>query len=318
MIVTIVIFVSALLQFTASFVALRLMKVTGKTLSWGLIALAIFLMAIRRSVSFIKLIQAHQAPPMELSIELIALLISILMLTGLLLISPLFESLNLNILKLKKAEKLALENERKIYNITSSLAEGIYVIDINGVFSFMNKEAEDLIGWKFEELRDKSVHDLIHHKSNSTPTPIEDCKIIGVIKTGKIYSSTDEYFTRKDGSDFQISVIASPIFENGEIVSVVAAFRDITERKQLEKDKETLIQKLQQSLETIKTLQGILPICASCKKIREDKDCWTHIEDYISRHSEADFSHGICPECAKKLYPEFYEKMVLSKTTQES
>jgi len=315
MIITIVIFISALLQFAASFVALRLMNVTGKTLSWGLISLAIFLMAIRRSVSFVKLVQSHHAPPMELPIELIALLISILMLTGLLLISPLFESLNQNIMKLKKAEKLALENEKKINNITSSLAEGIYVIDKNGVFSFMNKEAENLIGWTFEELRDKSVHDLIHHKSNCTPSPIDDCKIIGVINTGDKYSSTEEYFTRKDGSDFQISVIASPVYENGEIVSVVAAFIDITDRKQLEKDKEELIQKLQLSLETIKTLQGILPICSSCKKIRDDNNRWTNIEDYISIHSEVDFSHGICPDCIQEHYPEFYDEIVKFKNS---
>jgi len=197
----IIIFVSALLQFAAAFVALRLMNVTGKAISWGLISLAIFLMAIRRSISFVKLIQTKQIPPIDLSIELIALLISILMLTGLIMIIPLFNSMSVNILKLQKTEESALKNEKKLYNITSSLAEGIYVIDKNGVFSFMNKEAENLIGWTFEELKDKSVHDLVHHKSNSTPTPIEDCKMIGVMKTGKIYSSTDEYFTRKDGID---------------------------------------------------------------------------------------------------------------------
>ena len=57
----------------------------------------------------------------------------------------------------------------------------------------------------------------------------------------------------------------------------------------------------------INVLGGILPVCANCKKIREDKDSWTPIEEYISTHSEAQFSHGICPECAKKLYPEFYK-----------
>jgi CRP-like cAMP-binding protein len=57
------------------------------------------------------------------------------------------------------------------------------------------------------------------------------------------------------------------------------------------------------------TLKGFLPICANCKNIREDNGSWTPIEDYISRHSEAEFSHGICPECAKRLYPEFIPDM---------
>jgi DNA-binding response OmpR family regulator len=61
---------------------------------------------------------------------------------------------------------------------------------------------------------------------------------------------------------------------------------------------------LQRALDEIKTLRGIIPICANCKKIRDDDDSWQRIEEYISAHSEAVFSHGICPDCAKKLYPD--------------
>jgi hypothetical protein len=60
---------------------------------------------------------------------------------------------------------------------------------------------------------------------------------------------------------------------------------------------------LQTALNEVKTLKGILPICASCKKIRDDKGYWNQIESYIHDHSEAEFSHGICPECVKKMYP---------------
>ncbi len=65
-----------------------------------------------------------------------------------------------------------------------------------------------------------------------------------------------------------------------------------------------LNEKLQTALDEIKTLRGIIPICANCKKIRDDNDSWQRIEQYISEHSEAQFSHGICPDCAKKLYPD--------------
>lgn len=57
--------------------------------------------------------------------------------------------------------------------------------------------------------------------------------------------------------------------------------------------------------QNMKYLEGILPVCASCKKIRDDKGSWNNIEDYVRERSEAEFSHGICPECAEKLYPEF-------------
>jgi len=62
--------------------------------------------------------------------------------------------------------------------------------------------------------------------------------------------------------------------------------------------------KVQDALKKVKLLSGFLPICASCKKIRDDKGYWNQIESYIRDHSEADFSHGICPECARKLYSE--------------
>lgn len=63
---------------------------------------------------------------------------------------------------------------------------------------------------------------------------------------------------------------------------------------------------LELALGEVNTLQGFLPICVSCKKIRDDKGYWKQIEKYIEEHSEAQFSHGICPECAKKLYPDYY------------
>ncbi|NTW89024.1 MAG: response regulator, partial [Desulfobulbaceae bacterium] len=66
---------------------------------------------------------------------------------------------------------------------------------------------------------------------------------------------------------------------------------------------------LSDALEKVNVLSGMLPICASCKKIRDDKGYWRQIEGYIAEHSEAEFSHSICPECAKRLYPEFADEM---------
>jgi DNA-binding NtrC family response regulator len=71
-------------------------------------------------------------------------------------------------------------------------------------------------------------------------------------------------------------------------------------------ERQRLTTELKMALEHIKQLQGMLPICSVCKNIRDDKGYWTRIESYISRHSEVKFSHGICPDCAKKLYPDLY------------
>jgi hypothetical protein len=70
-------------------------------------------------------------------------------------------------------------------------------------------------------------------------------------------------------------------------------------------EREQLIEELQAALAEIKTLRGLIPICSSCKKIRDDKGYWSRIEEYIQNHTDAQFSHGICPDCAKILYPGF-------------
>jgi CheY-like chemotaxis protein len=70
------------------------------------------------------------------------------------------------------------------------------------------------------------------------------------------------------------------------------------------REREKLIVQLEEALLQVRKLSGLLPICASCKKIRDEEGGWQHIEDYISTHSEADFSHSICPQCARRLYPE--------------
>jgi PAS domain S-box-containing protein len=100
-------------------------------------------------------------------------------------------------------------------------------------------------------------------------------------------------------SFYELSI--APVVNNGAPDGrFIVLARDITERKRMEKEKEILISDLRNALAQIKTLQGILPICMFCKKIRDDKDYWHRVEIYISDHSEAQFSHGICPECAKE------------------
>lgn len=82
------------------------------------------------------------------------------------------------------------------------------------------------------------------------------------------------------------------------------------QRKFLEEKREKAIREREKAVEDARILRGLLPICSSCKKIRADDSYWTQIEAYIREHSEAEFSHGICPECTQKLYPEHYKKLL--------
>ncbi len=87
---------------------------------------------------------------------------------------------------------------------------------------------------------------------------------------------------------------------------VVEKYKDKVRRIQAEEEKEKLIQKLQLALANVKSLSGLLPICASCKKIRDDKGYWHQVETYIKKHTEVDFTHSICPECIKTRYPDLF------------
>jgi hypothetical protein len=92
------------------------------------------------------------------------------------------------------------------------------------------------------------------------------------------------------------------------LARLAALYAIALQRQRVENDQGKLIVDLRQAMAEVKQLSGLLPICASCKKIRDDKGYWNQIEDYIHQHSEAQFSHSVCPECSQRLYPELTKK----------
>lgn len=89
---------------------------------------------------------------------------------------------------------------------------------------------------------------------------------------------------------------------------------EIAERRQTEIERENLILELRDAIVKIKTLRGLLPICAWCKRIRDDRGYWKKVETYIREHSDASFTHGICPECLKKISPETYDDLLRTQS----
>ena len=122
-----------------------------------------------------------------------------------------------------------------------------------------------------------------------------------VVKTGD--PVTYENYSRELGRYFDVRAF---YFAYRQFAVV---FSDVTERRQAEQDREKLIDDLQKALAEIKTLHGVLPICSSCKRIRDDEGSWVQLEWYIRQHSDAEFSHGLCQECLKKLYPDKWKKI---------
>ena len=121
--------------------------------------------------------------------------------------------------------------------------------------------------------------------------------IFVVLLSGSKTSSAEQAEGLDVGAD---GYIARPISNRELKARVNAMVRILT----AERERNRLIAELREALSKIKKLSGLLPICSHCKKIRDDKGYWNQIESYIHDHSDAEFSHSICPECAKKYYPD--------------
>ncbi|MBI5464154.1 MAG: PAS domain S-box protein, partial [Ignavibacteriales bacterium] len=184
-----------------------------------------------------------------------------------------------------------------------SVNECIGVTTMDDRIIFVNEAFCKTYGYEADELLGKHVS-LLRSPNNDPdflPVILQQTKAGGW--RGELYN------LRKNGEEFPIELSTSVIRNDlGQSIALVGISEDITQRKKVEQERERLVRELQDALASIRALSGMLPICANCKKIRDDKGYWNQIEKYIMEHSEALFSHGICPDCMKELYPGYGQK----------
>jgi PAS domain S-box-containing protein len=210
------------------------------------------------------------------------------------------DDLNKEITERKRIEEVLRDSEAGFRAIFDNANDGILLADEETKkFYTGNNTACQMLGYSLEEIKNLGVPDI--HPKEDLPYVIEQFE---KQVRREIAVAKDLPVKRKNGSVFYADVNTSLIILAGRTY-LLGLFRDITEHKRAEEEREKLIHELQDALGKIKTLSGLLPICASCKKIRDDKGYWNQIEAYIGDHSEAEFTHSICPECMKKLYPDF-------------
>ncbi len=208
-----------------------------------------------------------------------------------------------------RSKEAIRQREESKHLLLHAAGDGIFGVDARGRVTFINPAALRMLGFSQEEMSGQSVHGLIHHShEDGSFYPVEDCPMYASYTHAADSHVADDVLWRKDGGNFPVEYSSMAITKDGRVVGAVVNFKDITERKRVAAEREKLIRELQDALAKVRQLSGLLPICASCKKIREDSGYWTQIEAYVKDHSEAEFSHGICPECAEKLYPEFSGK----------
>jgi signal transduction histidine kinase len=223
----------------------------------------------------------------------------------------------------KQAEAALAKEHQKLISILDGIPVSAFVIDQNSkviIWNLVNEfftgiSKEQVLGKKIDlrrlfrdkappalaelvlRMTDEDILDKFAEKgmwkSNIHPEAFESI--------GSIWINDKEHFMAIQTTRLRNA--------QGDIVGAIQCAEDITERIRAEEERERLISELQKALSEVKILSGLLPICASCKKIRDDSGYWNQIESYIRDHSDAEFSHSICPECAQKIYPGLYEKV---------
>jgi PAS domain S-box-containing protein len=201
----------------------------------------------------------------------------------------------------ERRERKQVESARAhLASIVESCDDAIISKALDGTVISWNAAAEALYGYTAAEMSGQSISILVPlHRSYELP------EILKKIRQGNRVDRFETVRLRKDGTSMDVAITVSPIRDaEGAVIGASAVDRDITQHKREEQERLKLIQDLTDALSHVKTLSGLLPICASCKKIRDDGGYWQQVETYIKERSNADFTHGICPECVQRLYPD--------------
>ncbi len=218
-----------------------------------------------------------------------------------------------NISSRKAIEEALMQSEQKMQEIIEFLPDPTWVIDRAGVVIQWNQAIEQLTGILSQDIIGKNNYEHALPFYNERRPILIDL----VLKHDPAFESTYSHLEKQDdvwlsaevrhqslgGKEVYLSAVASPLYDiQGNVVGAIETLRDITTQKRAEKEREELILEQQEALTKVRTLSGFLPICAGCKKIRDDKGYWNQIESYIRDHSDAEFSHSLCPDCVKEMY----------------
>ena len=204
----------------------------------------------------------------------------------------------------ERTEQTLRKSEERFRRMAENIQDGLVIIENNRLI-YANERICDITGYSREEFLAMRSIDLVASSDRErVGRVLDDFK-----QSGAVPRRIEFYIVCKDGSRRCIQSRWSAKRESGVITGYYIIITDVTEHKRFGEEREQLVRELQAALAQVKTLSGFLPICSNCKKIRDDRGYWNQLEQYIQEHSEAEFSHSICPECAKKLYPDLYGKI---------
>ena len=215
---------------------------------------------------------------------------------------------------LESSEKIALAEKEKAQAYMDTAMVVFLVLDLAGQITLINRHGLDVLKYEEHEIMGKNWFDTC------VPKPERSAGIRNYKNALPRSDTADSFFESRVITRYGKVLIMewrnTHLYDDqGNVTGMLWSGIDVTEKKQNEAELERhrhqledLVRErtaeLEDALDNIKTLKGIVPICSHCKKIRDDQGYWNQLEDYMAKHSDADFSHGICPDCLKKYYPD--------------
>lgn len=198
---------------------------------------------------------------------------------------------------LRKQRQLKEENQLKA-EMLDQISDSVMIHDSEGKFIFLNEAACKLRGYSRKEMMRLNLP-LINAPETR---PLFPKNVEEIMRLGE--KQFEAVNIRKDGTLVTLDVHSRAIKVAGRD-AILSIARDISQRSENDHAREKLLKELQSALGRIKTMKGLIPICSHCKKIRNDKGYWQQVEEYLGQNTEADFSYGLCDQCAAEIYPEF-------------
>ncbi|MCD4652282.1 MAG: PAS domain-containing protein [Candidatus Cloacimonetes bacterium] len=194
--------------------------------------------------------------------------------------------------------------QRRFENLVNEATVTIGIVIGNDI-CFINPAGLELFGFAYEELYSQPFISFIHPDDRQRVIEMHRKRVMGF----DVPTSYQMRICRKDGQLLWIEIKVTSI-EWEEQEAQLVFLQDITGRLEADEKQKQLVEELQATLTEVKELSGMLPICSHCKKIRDDSGYWQNVEVYMSKHTKAEFSHGLCPDCVKKFYSDIADSVL--------